>query len=88
MVAHKRTAEFDDGSSRTARKNNHATKPGVWGVNHIVSRRLRYRIHGLGAREMLLDPERPGLVGSEEMHQAAPDGPARFFFAEFRRKAA
>nr|WP_236644185.1 hypothetical protein [Sorangium cellulosum] len=56
------------------------------GVNHIVSGRLRYRIHGLGAREMLLDPERPGLVGPEEMHQAAPDGPMRFF-AEFRRKA-
>ncbi|AUX36113.1 MULTISPECIES: hypothetical protein [Sorangium] len=37
----------------------------MWGVNHIVSGRLRYRIDGLDAREMLLDPERPGRVGPE-----------------------
>ncbi|XXT95757.1 hypothetical protein WMF20_38595 [Sorangium sp. So ce834] len=37
----------------------------MWGVNHIVSGRLRYRIDGLRAREMMLDPERPGRVGPE-----------------------
>ncbi|WP_437568427.1 hypothetical protein [Sorangium sp. So ce542] len=33
-------------------------------MNHIVSGRLRYRIHGRGPREMLLDPERPGARGT------------------------
>ncbi|WP_437314987.1 DUF1971 domain-containing protein [Sorangium sp. So ce385] len=77
MAAHQRTAEFDEGSRRAARENNHATKPGVRGVNHIVSGRLRHRMDGLGAREIPLDPERPGLVAPAVVHRVAPDGPVR-----------
>ncbi|AUX25025.1 uncharacterized protein SOCEGT47_055660 [Sorangium cellulosum] len=48
--------------------------------------RLRYRIDGLGGRGMLRDPESPGLVKPEVLHQADPDGPATFF-VEFSREA-
>ncbi|XYI03824.1 DUF1971 domain-containing protein [Sorangium sp. So ce1128] len=56
-----------------------ATRPGVWGVTHIVSGQLGYRIDRLGGREMLLDPERPWIVAPEGLHQVDPDGPVRFF---------
>ncbi|WP_437962048.1 hypothetical protein WME76_21920 [Sorangium sp. So ce119] len=54
-------------------------------MNHIVSRRLRHRIDGLGGREMPLDPERPGSVASAALHQVEPDGLVRFFM-DFHRK--
>lgn len=86
LVAYKRTAEFDEGSIPSGLKKNHATKPGVWGVIHVVSGQLRYYIDGLDGREMLLDPESPGIVVPEVLHHVDPDGPVRFF-VEFYRKA-
>ncbi|MGK3965041.1 hypothetical protein WMF38_12760 [Sorangium sp. So ce118] len=50
-------------------------------MNHIVSGRLRHRIDELGGREMLLDPERPGL----SLHQVHPYGRVRLF-VKFHRK--
>lgn len=85
LVAYKRTAEFDEGTIPSGLRKNHATKPGVWGVIHVVSGRLRYRIDGLGGREMLLDPESPGIVVPEVLHHVDPDGPVRFY-VEFHRK--
>ncbi|WP_437574264.1 DUF3565 domain-containing protein [Sorangium sp. So ce887] len=86
MVAYSRTAEFDEGTIPGGLRKNHTTKPGVWGVIHVVSGQLRYRIDGLGGREMLLDPESPGTVVPEVLHHVDLHGPVRFF-VEFYRKA-
>ncbi|KYF65213.1 hypothetical protein BE15_02330 [Sorangium cellulosum] len=51
----------------------------MWGVNHIVSGWLRYRIDGLNGRETLLEPARPDMDVPEVLRQVDPDGPMRFF---------
>ncbi|WP_437331031.1 DUF3565 domain-containing protein [Sorangium sp. So ce381] len=85
LVAYKRTADFDEATIPAGLRKNHSTKPGVWGMIHVISGRLRYRIDGLGGRELSLDPETPGIVAPEVLHHVDPDGPVRFF-VEFRRK--
>jgi tellurite methyltransferase len=85
LVAYKRTADFDEVTIPSGLRKEHSTKPGVWGVIHVISGRLRYRIDGLGDRELLLDPETRGIVVPEVLHHVDPDGPVRFF-VEFRRK--
>jgi len=87
-VAYKRTAEFDDGSIPAGLRKNHSTKRGVWAVIRVLSGRLRYRIEGLGGRELLLDPTAPGIVLPEALHHVEPDGPVRFFVEFYRRPAA
>ncbi|WP_437652424.1 DUF3565 domain-containing protein [Sorangium sp. So ce1182] len=85
LVAYKRTAEFDEGTIPGGLRRDHATKTGVWGVIHVVSGRLRYRIDGLGGRDFLLSQETQGIVVPEVLHHVDPEGPVRFF-VEFRRK--
>ncbi|XXY46796.1 DUF3565 domain-containing protein [Sorangium sp. So ce269] len=85
LVAYKRTPEFDEGTIPGGLRKDHATKPGVWGVIHVVSGQLRYRIDGLGGRDFLLSPETQGIVVPEVLHRVDPEGPVRFF-VEFRRK--
>lgn len=85
LVAYKRTPEFDEATIPDGLRKNHATKAGVWGVIHVVSGRLRYRIDGLDGRELLLDPETRGIVVPEVPHHVDPDGPVRFF-VEFHHK--
>ncbi|WP_437944951.1 DUF3565 domain-containing protein [Sorangium sp. So ce296] len=87
LCAYKRTAEFDEGTIPGGLRKNHATKPGVWGVIHVVSGQLRYRIEGPAGRELLLTPEAPGIVAPEVLHHVEPDGPVRFF-VEFHKKGA
>ncbi|WP_437633527.1 DUF1971 domain-containing protein [Sorangium sp. So ce854] len=79
-----RAAEFGEGSILSTCEKNHATRPGVSCMTHIVSGRLRHRIDEPGGREMRLDPERPGLVAPEVLHPIDPDGPA-LSFVEFHR---
>ena len=85
LVAYKRTAEFDEGSIPAGLRKDHSTKPGVWGLIHVLSGRLRYRIDSMDGRELLLEPGTPGVVVPEALHHVEPDGPVRFF-VEFHRR--
>jgi tellurite resistance-related uncharacterized protein len=85
LVAYKRTPEFDESTIPDGLRKNHATRAGVWGMIHVLSGRLRYRIDGLDGRELLLDPETRGIVLPEVLHHVDPEGPVRFF-VEFHRK--
>ncbi|WP_437814977.1 DUF3565 domain-containing protein [Sorangium sp. So ce1078] len=87
LSAYKRTAEFDEGTIPGGLRKNHATKAGVWGVIHVISGQLRYRIDGPGGRDLLLNPETPGIIPPEALHHVEPDGPVRFF-VEFRKNGA
>ena len=42
VSAYKRTRDFDQLSIPDALRKDHSTKPGVWGVIHVLAGRLRY----------------------------------------------
>ena len=63
-----------------------STKPGVWGVIHVLEGRLRYVIEGPLAREHLLEPGSRGVIVPEVPHHVTPEGEVRFF-VEFHRRS-
>lgn len=73
---YRRTAVFDEVSLPEGLRNEHRTKPGVWGVIRVLDGRLRYR--GLApAFEDILQPGRPGLIQPDQPHCVEPLGPVR-----------
>lgn len=82
---YKRTPEFDETSIPAGLRQHHSTKPGVWGVIHVLEGRLRYVLEPPLAGERMLDPSTPGIVVPEIKHHVAAVGPVRFF-VEFHRK--
>jgi tellurite resistance-related uncharacterized protein len=85
-VAYKRTREFDELSIPDALRKDHSTKPGVWGVIHVLAGRLRYVIEPPLASERILEPGILGIVVPEVLHRVTPEGEVRFF-VEFHRAA-
>lgn len=82
---YKRTPDFDQSSIPDGLRKDHATKPGVWGVLHVVSGRLRYIVEPPLAGEHQLDTERPGIIVPEVLHRVQADEDV-VFFVEFHRK--
>lgn len=54
-------------------RREHRTKAGVWGVIRVLEGRVRYRTLDQ-ASEMILDPNRPGLVLPDVPHLVEPLG--------------
>jgi tellurite methyltransferase len=86
-VPYKRTSEFDQLSIPDGLKKDHATKPGVWGVIHVLAGRLRYIVEPPLATERVLEPDVPGIVVPEVLHRVVPEGDVRFFVEFHRAKA-
>ena len=84
FAPYKRTAEFEAHSIPAGLRKDHSTKPGVWGVIHVLAGRLRYIVEPPLARELTLDPTTRGIVVPEVLHRVVPDGEVRFF-VEFHR---
>lgn len=82
--AYKRTPTFHQNSIPDGLRKNHATKPGVWGLIHVVSGRLRYVVQPPLAGEHDLDPARPGIVVPEVLHHICPDGDVELYVEFFR----
>jgi tellurite resistance-related uncharacterized protein len=76
---YKRTRDFDESSIPDALRKDHSTKPGVWGVIHVLSGRLRYVVEAPLASERILEPGVRGIVVPEVLHRVAPEGEVRFF---------
>jgi tellurite resistance-related uncharacterized protein len=85
-AAYKRTPDFDQRSIPAALRKDHSTKPGVWGVIHVLEGQLRYIVEPPLAREQSLDPGVRGIVVPEVLHRVVPEGDVRFF-VEFHRIA-
>ena len=83
-TAYKRTPDFDQSSIPNALRKDHSTKPGVWGVIHVLAGRLQYIVEPPLASERILDPGVLGIVVPEVLHRVIPDGEVRFF-VEFHR---
>ena len=86
FAPYKRTADFDQHSIPAALLRDHATKPGVWAVIHVLAGRLHYVVEPPLASEQLLDPEHPGVVVAEVKHRVRAEGDVRFF-VEFHHLA-
>jgi len=81
LEAYRRTPVFTEANVPPALRADHDTKPGVWGLIHVLEGRLRYRVTDARrpAQEFLLSPEGlPGVVEPTIRHHVAPDGPVRF----------
>ncbi len=83
---YKRTPDFDGISIPDGLRKDHATKPGVWGVLHVVVGRLRYIVEPPLAGEHQLDSQRRGIIVPEVLHRVEPEEDV-VFFVEFYRKS-
>jgi len=83
---YKRTADFTTASIPGGLRKDHSTKPGVWGVIHVLEGRLRYVVEPPLAREDVIEAGGHGIVVPEILHRVAPEGEVRFY-VEFHRRA-
>jgi tellurite resistance-related uncharacterized protein len=70
------TAIFDETTLPSALRVEHRTKSGVWGVIRVIEGKLRLRLLDLG-EDVILSPDRPGIVNPEQPHSVTPLGPMR-----------
>lgn len=79
-VHYKSTAVFTQDSVPAALQRSHTTASGVWGRITILQGSLRYRITdpSVPAEEVLLTPERHGVVEPRIEHEVQLIGPVRF----------
>lgn len=83
VVPYARSPEFTEETVPVKFLEDHATKPGVWGVIHVLEGRLHFRDAAQGA-ETLLTGGQTQIIAPEERHAVRPEGPTRFF-VEFHR---
>jgi tellurite resistance-related uncharacterized protein len=84
---YRRTDVFTEATVPAALLRAHNTKPGVWGLIHVLEGRLAYRVTDPSrpAQATVLTPEAaPGVVEPGVLHEVEPLGPVRFF-VEFHR---
>jgi len=85
-VPYKQTPVFNAQTIPSGLRQQHATKPGVWGLIHIVAGRLIYRMHHPFHSEETLDPQTQGVVLPEVQHHFQPSKDAAFYVEFWRRK--
>lgn len=81
---YQRTPVFTQATVPAGLLRQHTTKAGTWGKIVVLEGRLRYRILAPEPVEILLSPERFGVVEPQVPHQVSPEGPVRFY-VEFHR---
>jgi tellurite resistance-related uncharacterized protein len=84
---YKRTAEFTARSTPAGLRHEHSTKPGVWGVIHVLAGRVRYIVEAPLVRDEVIAANGHGVIVPEVLHRVEPDDDARFF-VEFHGRAA
>lgn len=85
FAAYKRTPELTARTIPPALTANHSTKPGVWGLLHVVEGDVRYIVEPPLARELVVVPGEPAVIVPEVLHRVVPGDTARFF-VEFHRR--
>lgn len=73
---YKVTPVFDAGSLPEGLRRVHSTKAGVWGKIQVLEGVLRLRLLD-SDEEVLLTPERPGVVQPQQPHLVTPEGKMR-----------
>lgn len=83
VQAYRKTPVFTETTIPAGLLRDHSTKPGTWGLIHVISGDLRLHFAEDGTPERLA-PGRPGVLPPEALHRVAADGPVRFFVEFFR----
>lgn len=78
MAVYRSTPSFDETSIPAGLLGVHTTRSGVWGRIVIERGRLLLRLLAPDAEEIVLEPDRPGILPPEHRHQVQPLGPVRF----------
>ncbi len=78
LAAYRQTPMFDERTMPAGLRRQHQTKAGVWGKICVVAGRLKLTFLADGSVHVL-DPAQFGVVGPNELHEAEPLGPVRFF---------
>ncbi|MBT4486828.1 MAG: DUF1971 domain-containing protein [Rhodospirillaceae bacterium] len=81
LKAYRRTPVFTEDTIPKGLRNEHSTKPGVWGVIHVMSGTLLYTIDATGHSQTLTSGQ-TGLIEPDQLHHVTPRG-AVSFFVEF-----
>jgi tellurite resistance-related uncharacterized protein len=83
---YKRTIDFTERNTPPGLLAHHSTKPGVWGVIHVVAGQLTYIVGPPLEREVRVDPSHPAVIVPEVAHCVRPGDTVRFF-VEFHRRS-
>ncbi len=65
---------------------DHSTKPGVWGLLHVLTGELTYVVEAPLAREVLVKAGHTAVIVPEVKHRVRPEAAVRFF-VEFHRRS-
>ena len=84
-VAYKRTPDFTESTVPSGLLRRHATKAGTWGKIVVLEGSLTYRILEPSLEEVLLSPERFGVIEPRALHDVVPHAGVRFY-VEFLRE--
>lgn len=82
---YKRTPDFTTLSIPDALRREHSTKPGVWGLIHVLDGQLRYVVELPLQRDETLVAGGRGVIVPEVLHHVHPEGEVRFFVEFLRR---
>ena len=76
VTPYRSTAVFDETTLPAALRREHSTKAGVWGVIRVIEGNLRLQFVD-GGEDLVLTPDRTGLVRPEQVHRVEPMGRMR-----------
>jgi tellurite resistance-related uncharacterized protein len=82
---YKRTPEFTESTVPAGLLRSHDTKDGVWGKIVVLEGSLLYRILEPKVEEIVLSPNRYGVVEPTVRHEVVPSAGVRFY-VEFHRE--
>jgi tellurite resistance-related uncharacterized protein len=83
VVSYNVTPEFTRATVPKGLLRRHQTKEGTWGKIIILEGRLRYRILEPEIEEIVLSPQRYGVVEPTVRHEVEPIGHVRFYLEFF-----
>lgn len=75
--------EYTDKTTPGMMKNEHSTRPGVWGKIVVEKGEVRFELPS-ESKEHLLTPENYGVIEPSVVHKIDP-GPGAKFYLEFYR---
>lgn len=79
IQAYKKTEVFDENSVPLGLLKDHNTKRGVWAKICIIDGKLLYTIRTNPMTEVVLTPDKFGVVEPEVKHFVTPVGSVKFF---------
>lgn len=84
VESYKKTPEFSELTVPAGLLKAHQTKEGTWGKINITVGKLLYRILEPDLEEIVLSPEKFGVVEPTVLHEVSPQGLVSFHVEFFR----